>query len=113
MILVLITLSLGIALLSIAVAIRTASAAGTGLVPLAVFGLSFFTGFFAPVDELSPWMRAVATVNPLSYVIDAARQLESGGALTALPVALIVLGTLVAAGVAACALASHHARRNR
>ncbi|MFI6708873.1 ABC transporter permease [Nonomuraea sp. NPDC050478] len=113
MILVLITLSLGIALLSIAVAIRTGSSAGTGLVPLAVFGLSFFTGFFAPVDELSPWMRTVATVNPLSYVIDTARQLESGSALTALPVALTVLATLVAAGTAACALASNHARRNR
>lgn len=113
MALVILALSLGIALLSIAVAIRTTSASTTGLVALVVFGLSFFTGFFAPVDELSPWMRVAATVNPLSYVIDAARQLESGSALTAMPVALAGLGMLMLAGIAACTLASNHARRNR
>lgn len=113
MALVILALSLGIALLSIAVAIRTASASATGLVPLVVFGLAFFTGFFAPVDELSPWMRAAAMVNPLSYVIDAARQLESGSTLTALPVALAVLGALVIAGIAACIVASNHVRSNR
>ncbi|MCR2816622.1 ABC transporter permease [Microbacterium jiangjiandongii] len=106
-------LALGIALLSIAVAIRTRSAASTGLVPLAVFGLSFFTGVFAPVDELTPWMRTIATVNPLTYVIDAARQLERAATVTALPIALAALVTLILAGIASCTLASAHARRNR
>ena len=109
----LVGLGVGIALLSIAVAVRTRSAASTGLVTLAVFGLSFFTGVFAPVEELTPWMRAVATLNPLTYVVDAARQLESGAELTALPVAVAVLATLTVAGIAACALALNHARRTR
>ncbi|BCJ69648.1 ABC transporter permease [Polymorphospora rubra] len=113
MLLLMLTLGLGVALLSVAVAIRTASASSTNLVTLAVFGLSFFTGVFAPVDELAGWMRAIATFNPLTYVIDAARQLESGATPSALPIALGVLGVLVAAGTATCALALNHARRNR
>ncbi|MEU6072648.1 ABC transporter permease [Micromonospora sp. NPDC047074] len=113
MLLLMLTLGLGIALLSIAVAIRTASASSTNLVTLAVFGLSFFTGVFAPVDELAGWMRAIATVNPLTYVVDAARQLESGATLSAAPIASVALVTLALAGIAACALALNHARRNR
>jgi len=113
MIALLTALALGIALLSIAVAIRTRTAAATGLVTLAVFGLSFFTGVFAPVEALTPWMRAIATVNPLTYVIDAARQLEAGTAPAALPIAVAVLATLIIAGIVSCTLASIHARRNR
>lgn len=106
-------LSLGIALLSIAIALRTRSSSATGIVPLVVFGLAFFTGFFAPVEELAPWMRAVATVNPLSYVIGAARQFESGSPVTALPITFIVLGTLIITGIVTCILATKYARRNR
>ncbi|MFG1778487.1 ABC transporter permease [Micromonospora sp. NPDC049051] len=113
MILLLLALGLGVALLSIAVAIRTASAASTNLVTLGVFGLSFFTGVFAPVDELAGWMRAIATFNPLTYIVEAARTVASGAALPAPPVALAVLATLVGTGAAACALALDHARRNR
>lgn len=113
MLLLLLLLGLSVALLSIAVAIRTSTAATTNLVPLAVFGLSFFTGVFAPVDQLAGWMRAIATYNPLTYVIDAARQLESGMTASALPLGLAVLGALVLAGVFTCALALNYTRRNR
>ena len=113
MTLLMLALGLGIALLSIAVAIRTASASSTNLVTLVVFGLSFFTGVFAPVDELAAWMRAIATFNPLTYVVDATRQLESNTAPSNLPIAAVVVATLVIAGIAACALALAHARRNR
>ncbi|MFF2267378.1 ABC transporter permease [Cellulosimicrobium cellulans] len=113
MLAILLLLTLGIALLSIAVAVRTTSTASTGLVPLAVFGLSFFTGVFAPVEELAPWMRTIATLNPLTHIIDAARKLESGASPTALPLAIVVLATLLVAGAVACALAQNHARRNR
>ncbi|WP_433701178.1 ATP-binding cassette domain-containing protein [Nocardiopsis sp. CA-288880] len=74
---------------------------------------ALFTGVFAPVEELSGWMRAIATVNPLTYVIDAARQVEAGTAPTEGPLAAVVLVALVAAGFAACVLALGHARRNR
>ncbi|MFC9515164.1 ABC transporter permease [Nocardiaceae bacterium NPDC056970] len=110
---VLLVLGVAVALVSIAVALRAASESTVNVVTLVVFGLSFFTGVFAPVDELSGWMGAIATVNPLTYVVDVARQLESGSALDAAPVAAVVLVTLVAAGLTACAVALDHARRNR
>ncbi|WP_416903404.1 ABC transporter permease [Micromonospora echinospora] len=113
MIVLMLVLGLGIALLGVAVAIRTTSPSSTNLVTLAVFGLSFFTGVFAPVNELAGWMRAIATINPLTYVIDAARQFEVGAASSALPIALLVLGLLVCAGITSSALALNHVRRNR
>lgn len=113
MLAVMLALGVSVALFSIAVAVRTASSSAAGLVTLGFFGLSFFTGVFAPVDELSGWMRAIATVNPLTYIIQAARQIESGSALTAGPLATAFLTTLVVAAFAACGLALHHARRNR
>lgn len=113
MILVMLVLGLGIALLSIAVAIRTASASSTNLITLAVFGLSFFTAVFAPVDELAGWMRAIATINPLTSIVDAARQLESDAVLSAAPIALTTLAVVILAGITTCTLALNHARRNR
>ena len=106
-------LGVAVSLSSVAVAVRTASSPTTNLVTLAIFGLSFFTGVFAPVDELAGWMRAIATVNPLTYIIDTARQLESGSALTAAPLASAIMITLVVEGFSACGLALDHARRNR
>lgn len=113
MLAVMLILGVSVALRSVAVAVRTSSSSSAGLVTLGFFGLSFFTGVFAPVDELSGWMRAIATVNPLTYIIEAARQIESGSALTAGPVAALILTMLVAAGFACCGLALDHARRNR
>lgn len=113
MLLLMLLLGLGISLLSVAVAIRTATASTTNLVTLAVFGMSFFTGVFAPVEQLAGWMRAIATANPLTYVVDTARQLESGAATSSLPVGLAFLTALVLAGAVACVLALNHARRQR
>lgn len=110
---VLVLLGLGIALCSVAVAIRSATASTTNLVTLVVFGLSFFTGVFAPVDQLAGWMQVIAAVNPLTYVIDTARQLESGATATALPAGMAVLTALILTGILVCALALNHNRRNR
>ncbi|GAA0832440.1 ABC transporter permease [Streptosporangium amethystogenes subsp. fukuiense] len=106
-------LGAAVSLLSVAVAVRTASSSTTNLVTLAFFGSSFFTGVFAPVDELSGWMRAIATVNPLTYIIDTARQLESESDLTVVPLTSVIMTTLVVMGFIACGLALNHARRNR
>ncbi|MEV6693545.1 ABC transporter permease [Micromonospora sp. NPDC051196] len=113
MLMLMLMLGLGVALLSTALAIRTVSASTTGLVTLAVFGLSFFTGVFAPVDDLATWMRLIATVNPLTYIVETARQLGSGDPLTAAPIGVAATGTLAVAGIAACALALRTARKNR
>ncbi|WP_262419581.1 ABC transporter permease [Micromonospora chalcea] len=113
MLLLMLALGLGVALLSTALAIRSGSASTTNLVTLVVFGLSFFTGVFAPVDELAGWMRVIATVNPLTYIVDTARQLGGGTPLAAAPIGVAALTALTVAGTAACALALHHARKNR
>lgn len=110
---VLLALGVAVALVSVAVALRAGSESTVNVVTLVVFGLSFFTGVFAPVDDLSGWMGVIATVNPLTYVVDVARQLESGAALDAAPAAAVVLVTLLGAGLIACAVALDHARRNR
>lgn len=110
---VMLALGLAVALFTIALAVRGASASSINLVTLVVFGLSFFTGFFAPVDQLSGWMRAIATVNPLTCLVDTARHLESGAPLDAAPVAVLVLVTLLLTGVIACASSLTHARRTR
>lgn len=113
MVAIMLVLGVAVALFSVALAIRTGSSSSTGLVTLTFFGLSFFTGVFAPVEELSGWMRAIATVNPLTSIIDAARQVESGGGLTSGPLAAALLITLIVAGFISCVLALAHARRNR
>ncbi|MGC4895288.1 ABC transporter permease [Micromonospora sp. DT31] len=113
MLLLMLALGLGVALLSMALAIRSASASTTNLVTLVVFGLSFFTGVFAPVDELAGWMRLIARVNPLTYIVDTARQLGDGTALTSAPIGVTAIVTLAVAGTAACALALQHVRKNR
>ncbi|MFG2062382.1 ABC transporter permease [Micromonospora sp. NPDC048871] len=111
--LLLAALGLGVALLSTALAIRSVSASTTGLVTLAVFGLSFFTGVFAPVDDLATWMRVIAMVNPLTYIVETARQLGGGDPLTAAPAGVAAVAVLIVAGMAACALALRTARKNR
>ncbi|MFI7680379.1 ABC transporter permease [Actinophytocola sp. NPDC049390] len=42
---------------------------------LAMFPLMFASSAFVPVDGLPAWLRAVATVNPLTYAVDASRNL--------------------------------------
>lgn len=108
-----IVLGLAVALFAAALAVRGASASSMNLVTLVVFGLSFFTGFFAPVEQLSGWMRAVATINPVTYLVETARDLESGVTLEVAPIAAVVLVTLLVAGALACVLSSNHARRTR
>ena len=45
---------------------------------VAVFPLMFASNAFAPIESLPGWLQAIATVNPLSYAIDAARGLSLG-----------------------------------
>jgi ABC-2 type transport system permease protein len=38
-----------------------------------IFPLMFVSSAFVPIAGLPPWMRVIATINPLTYAIDAAR----------------------------------------
>lgn len=58
---------------------------------LAMFPLMFASSSFVPVDSLPTWLQVVATVNPLTYAVDASRNLA-----LAMPVGNGMLGALAA-----------------
>jgi ABC-2 type transport system permease protein len=60
---------------------------------LAMFPLMFASSAFVPVDGLPTWLRIVATINPLTYAVDASRHLA-----LAMPVGTGVVGALLASG---------------
>lgn len=70
---------------------------------LAMFPLMFASSAFVPVDGLPAWLRVVATVNPLTYAVDASRNLAldlpaGGGVAAALAASagLMVVGIIAA-----------------
>ncbi|MCP2165061.1 ABC transporter permease [Goodfellowiella coeruleoviolacea] len=70
---------------------------------VAMFPLMFASSAYVPVANLPGWLRAVATVNPVSHAVDAARALTlaqpgAGGATTAIGVSLAIAA--VGAGLA-------------
>lgn len=58
---------------------------------LAMFPLMFASSAFVPLDALPQWLRVVAGVNPLTYAVDASRDLS-----LALPVGNGVVSALLA-----------------
>lgn len=42
---------------------------------LAMFPLMFASSAFVPIDGLPGWLRVIATINPLTYAVDASRNL--------------------------------------
>lgn len=97
---------IGFSLLGAAAAVRWCSDAAVSSTVLLFFPLSFLTSAFAPRTGLTGWMEVAATVNPLTYVLEALRSV--GGSVApdgaAVPGAITVAGLLVA-GAAACAWA--------
>lgn len=97
---------LGFSLFATAAAIRWGVDAAVSSVVAIFFSLSFLTSAFAPREDLSGWMGAVATVNPVTYLLEALRAVGGGAAPdgAVLP-GLAVLVALILAGAAACAWA--------
>jgi ABC-2 type transport system permease protein len=58
---------------------------------LAMFPLMFASSAFVPVDGLPAWLRVVATINPLTYAVNASRDLA-----LAMPVGSGVVSALLA-----------------
>lgn len=102
-----------VAIISIAAALLMRTPAATGAVTLVFFGLSFFTGFFAPVEQLSGWMRAVAQFNPLTYTVELARDIEAGANLAHIGLATGFIAALALIGIAGCAVATRQERSRR
>jgi ABC-2 type transport system permease protein len=74
-----------------------------------IFPLMFASSAFVPITGLPPWMQVIATINPLTYAIDAAR----GWALAdpALGTTMTALLTAAALLVGAAVIASRGIRR--
>ncbi len=97
-------LAAGVGALSVALAIRTGSAeAVQGFFPL-FFAFLFFSSAFFPRNLMSGWFKQVATVNPLSWLIESLRTLVISGfdaaaaaRAVAIPAVLFVVANLLAA----------------
>ena len=72
-------LSLSLSGLGILVATRMRSQQGFQVVvQLMIFPLIFLSGVFFPIDGVPAWLQVIAKINPLSYGVDAIRQVFLG-----------------------------------
>ena len=62
-----------------AVALKTGNAQSTQAVWFLFMPLLFLTTLFAPMEALSGWLEAVATVNPMIYILAGMRSLSMNG----------------------------------
>jgi ABC-2 type transport system permease protein len=60
---------------------RTAGAV-QGMSMMIMFPLAFLSNAFVPVDTLPGWLRTVTTINPVSHVVSAMRDLMNHGTVT-------------------------------
>lgn len=78
---VLVIVSVSLSGLGILVASRMRSQQGFQLVvQLIIFPLIFLSGVFFPVNNVAPWLATVSRMNPLTYGVDAIRQVFLRGA---------------------------------
>jgi ABC-2 type transport system permease protein len=81
------------------IALRFRSLQAGPLMQTPVFLIIFLAPVFVPYDLLEGWVRAVAGVNPVTPVVEAGRELISGGSADALLAYGAVLAMLVLFGV--------------
>ncbi|MFC2032383.1 ABC transporter permease [Chloroflexota bacterium] len=80
----LIVLSVSLSGLGILVASRMRSQQGFQIiVQIIIFPLIFLSGVFFPVNNVPTWLEAISKINPLTYGVDAIRQLFLGGEIAA------------------------------
>jgi ABC-2 type transport system permease protein len=78
---VVIILSLGLSSLGVLIASFMQSQQGFQLfVQILIFPLIFLAGVFFPVNNVPAWMEVISKVNPLTYGVDAIRQIFLGSA---------------------------------
>ncbi len=80
----LVLLSIPVSGLGIFLACRTRSQQGYQmLMQLIMFPMMFLSGIFFPVDSVPPWLAVIAKINPVTYGVDAVRQLLLGSDVVA------------------------------
>ncbi len=72
-------LGVGFAGFNVAIALRTGNAAATQGAGFLFFPLTFLTASFVPVNLLSGWLKTAAELNPITYLLDAMRQVLNFG----------------------------------
>ncbi|WP_436763481.1 ABC transporter permease [Streptosporangium sp. V21-05] len=99
---VLIVFGVGLGALSFALAIASSPGGDLfyGVTQLVMFPLMLLSGVLLPMDSGPGWLQAVATLNPVSYVVEAERALFSGRFTDV----SVLYGTLCACAVAAVGL---------
>jgi ABC-2 type transport system permease protein len=65
--------------IGMAIALKTGSAQAAQLGFLIFFPLLFLSPAFAPKEVFAPWMRTVATINPVTYILQGMRGLVLSG----------------------------------
>lgn len=80
-------------------ALLTKNEQATGTLSLLFFPLAFMSTAFVPVRLMPDWLQVLNAVNPISYVIEAARALMTTGydwgAIGAAVVAIVVVGVVL------------------
>jgi ABC-2 type transport system permease protein len=93
-------LATAVAFYAVLVALRFRTQQAAPLMQTAGFVAVLFTTAYAPKELLSGWLRAIATVNPVTFVLEGVRQGFTGSVTWAdtWPALLAVAGLLAALG---------------
>jgi ABC-type multidrug transport system permease subunit len=94
-------LASAMAFYSVTIALRFRTQQAAPLMQIASFSAILFTTAYAPKPLLTDWLRAIATVNPVNYVLEGVRQgfvadvtwADTWPALLAIGAMLVVFGT--------------------
>ncbi|HRF98776.1 MAG TPA: ABC transporter permease, partial [Aggregatilineales bacterium] len=107
-------LGTGFAGFGVSVALLTGSAAATSGASFAFFPLTFLTATFVPLDFLSGWLKTAAQLNPITYVLQANREILLNGwnweAIGSGLIAVAILG-LIPFGIALFSLRQRTTRK--
>src|SRR3972149_6868392 len=80
----LIILSISLSGLGVLIASRMRSQQGFQIiVQLVIFPMMFLSGVFFPVNNVPVWLAVISKINPLTYGVDAIRQLFLGKEIAA------------------------------
>lgn len=105
--------SLAFAGFGYAIALRTGNPAAVNSTFLLFFPFMFMTSSYVPRSQLNGWLAAVATVNPVTYVLEGLRSLVTQGWVwLSLGEAVVAIAAVGALSMSIC-LAALHGRTRR
>jgi ABC-2 type transport system permease protein len=83
---ILVIISVSLSGLGVLIASRMKSQQGFQIiVQIIIFPLMFLSGVFFPVNNVPAWMMFISKINPVTYGVDAIRQLFLGSSISGIP----------------------------